>query len=740
MINKSQAYREAITAERRRTGILAVVDIVGPDIVYGKAVSSGESTYSRSEQLHDKVFTLGTPYPTLERNRWILDGAHNDEPPPDNQVGFESKGLFDENGEGREFVEQPFSEVRILQACSIYFPDAVYDGYPVDFTVEVRSGGTAYYTKTFTGNTENSVSLEGFTVHSPDAIRVTATRWSLPSRRMRVPEIVPGIYEEWTENNISALSVVHQGNFGLLSLPYGTAVIAMDNHDRRFEPRSKNGLFQSLEERQGIDLYIGVCTENGTDDNTRVGLFYQHNGGWRTGDNNLTMTWNLVDIIGLLQGRDFAVPETLPETLIGWIALLVSQLGVNFESRYTVDPDYADLPCTVLSPDAVAGKKCGQILLWVCQATGTWPRADAETGKLAVEPFWKQGNILSLANITRYPGMKANNDLARLDFILSDGTTLSIPGTSLASPDTKSVQNPFLHTVEQARQAAKLILSAYGGNQIETIGRGDPSSEIGDVVTVQLDESSATTGRLMYQDFRFQNRVLQGCQSRLLQAAGWTMYETRVLLTESGTWTAPAGVRELFLAVGQGGQAGFDGTDASYSKSGEAGADGSGGQIWYGTVPINPGASFTYSTGAGGTANGAEGEHSTFGGFSSVNGSVFPNGYTDIQGGDSFGRSGVQAPAPGTSDGGMGGAGGYKGSRHTEEYTYYRYYYTDESGNTREINKAEYDKLYSEGYAARLSRQSYSGSRTVTDAAATKGGKGAPGASGFVLIYYNTEG
>ena len=498
-------------------------------------------------------------------------------------------------------------------------------------------------------------------------------------------------------------------------------------------------LFKSIEERQAIGFWLKTWTDEGIE-YIPIGPGYQYDGGWKTGDNNISTTWSLVDIIGLLQGRGFAVPEILPTTLKGWIAALVAQLGVNFKIRYTVDPNYADLPCTVLSADAVSGKKCGQILLWVCQATGTWPRADAETGNLAVEPFWSQGNVLTLGNITAYPVMKANNDIARLDFTLSDGTPLSIPGTSAASPRTQSVHNPFLHTADAARKAAKLILSAFGGNQIEAIGRGDPSSEIGDVVTVQLDESSATTGRLAYQTFRFQNRVLRGCQSRLLQPAGWEMYQQRVLLTESGTFTVPAGVTSLALAIGQGGQAGFDGTDANFDTNGETGADGSGGMIWYGTVGVNPGANISCFIGAGGTANGAMGAHSTFGLYTSANGNVFPNGYTDIEGGDSFGRSGVQAPARGTSDGGMGGAGGYKGSRHTETYTYYRYYFVDESGVTKEITKAEYDKLYSEGYAARLSRQTFSGTRTVTDAAATKGGKGAPGASGFVLIYYNTQG
>lgn len=735
MIETSLAYKDAITATRRRMLLRAVVDLISPDIVYGTIRHSAETPYSRASQLIDKELERGAPMATLEHNRWLLDGPFVPAGTLDDaeQVGLESAGLFDEDGEGDFFAEISFSGVNILQACSVYFPGNDYDGFPINFTVSVIASGVTVYEKTFTDNKAGAVHLKGFTVHYPTAIRVTAARWSLPQRRLRIAEIVPGIYEIWGNRMIESFSVVQQGCFSALSLPYGTCQLNMDNADRRFEPRSKDGLFQSIEERQGIVVSVGP---EGAE-YIPTGMFYQYSVGWRTGDNGLSMSWNLVDIIGLLQSRTFVTPAALPTTLEGWVAELVSQLGVNFAGRYTVDAGYASKSCSVLSADVLENKKCGQILLWLCQATLTWPRADAETGFLAVEPFWNEGNILDLDNLTAYPVMKANNDIARLDFTLSDGVQMSVPGTSAASPNTASVQNPFLHTGAAARETARMILGAYGGNQIETTGRGDPSSEIGDVVTVQLDRSTATTGRLMYQAIRFQNGTMNGCQSRLLQASGWAMYEIRVLLTESGTWTAPAGVTSLFLAVGQGGQAGYDGTDASYSENGEDGKDGSGGRIWYGTVGINSGQSFPVSIGAGGASHGAVGAHSSFGVYSSSAGSVFPNGYTDIQNGDSFGRSGVELPLPFSSDGGMGGSGGYKGSQRTQRYTYYRYYYVDASGSTREISKSEYDRLYSQGYAARLSRQSYTGTRTVTDASATTGTPGAPGGSGFVLIYYS---
>jgi hypothetical protein len=183
----------------------------------------------------------------------------------------------------------------------------------------------------------------------------------------------------------------------------------------------------------------------------------------------------------------------------------------------------------------------------------------------------------------------------------------------------------------------------------------------------------------MSQSFHFQNGVLQGCSSTLLQAEGSYLYENSAIITTSGTWTAPAGVSQLRVVLGGGGQGGSAGQDGSVGSSGvlpggsvtasegETGLSGSGGLIWYGTININEGQEFAVSIGAGGAPSGtygvpgALGEATTFGAYSSDNGKVYPLGYTDIANGNSYGRTGVAVPLDGSSDGAAGGQGGEAG-------------------------------------------------------------------------------
>lgn len=702
MIKSGQAYHAAITGDARRVLLRVVIDIISPDIVFGAGDTSGQIPWSKPEQLHDKVFGNPAKYATLERDRWALDGTWDllpDDPAQTvGQMSYIGSVLSGADGtfSAPPWVELQFSGVSVLQACSVYFPDNDYDGLPEDFTVEIKQGGTAYHTRTYTGNTASFVSLEGFTVNNPDAIRVTVTKWSRPGRRMRVVEIVPGVYEAWDGGMIAEFNVKQQGNIAATALPYGTCTLKIDNLSRRFEPRSKNGLFQSIEERQGIDVSLGVRLADGTDEYKRLGIFYQFSGGWKTGDNGLTMQWNLVDIIGLLANREFLAPATLPTTLGGWIGALAAQLGVNFKDRWHVDPDFTALPVTVRTAEDVQGKKCGDILRWVCQATGTWPRADASTGDLTAEPLWSEGNKVTLDNLTGYPVMSANSDVAALIFTLNDGsnTQYIVSGNSTASSETVSISNPFIKTQTAALTAAKLILSTYGGNVLSLTGRGDPSSEIGDVDTVWLDESQATTARRTMQTFSISDGVLQGCQSQLLQADGSFLYEGREVITSPGTWTAPAGKKSLrVILVGKGGD-GTDGTDGTWSAAGADGEDGLGALVWAGTISINDQQSFTVSLG----------EDTVFGAYSSANGKHYDNGYTDVASGDSFARTGVQTPLAGSGDGGAKGIGGNKGERHTERWT-------DSQGGSH--------------------------STIVIDAYPGKGTAGKTGALGCVVVYYD---
>ena len=141
-----------------------------------------------------------------------------------------------------------------------------------------------------------------------------------------------------------------------------------------------------------------------------------------------------------------------------------------------------------------------------------------------------------------------------------------------------------------------------------------------------------------------------------MQADGSFLYEGREVITTPGTWTAPAGKSSLRVILVGKGSDGTAGQDGDWSAAGADGVDGLGALVWAGTININDQQSFDVSFG----------ENTVFGAYSSANGKRYDNGYTDVQSGDSYARTGVEAPLTGSGDGGAGGIGGDQGQRHRE--------------------------------------------------------------------------
>ena len=516
MIATSAAFKSAVVADARKTLVRVAVNLIDPDIVYSSATSSGATIYSRPTQLYDGVRKSGKPHATTEHNRWTLNGTYAiGAVAADEQVGFEGSALSDETGAISAWVQENFSGVDVLQACSIFFPTNEDDGYPVDFTVDIYSGGSVEYSESFAGNSAQFVRLTGFTVNNPDGIRITASKMSLPSRRLRVLEIIAGYYEMWENDDLAAFAITNKTDFAGLSVPYGTCALTIDNSEKLFAPRNKSGLFLSLEERQGIEAYIGF---DGVE-YVPVGTFYHYSGGWNTAASGLTMVWNMVDIIGLLASRKYPTSGTLPTTLEGWMQSIVSQLGANFASRYTLDGVDGTTAMTATAED-LGDVTCGQLLMWICQRACCWMKADAQTGKLLLTSTLPgSGNSYTLDNLSRYPVEKANTDAAGVEITLPDDTVISVASGNTASPNVISINNPFITTSAQAQATAAWILQFYGGNLIDTSGRGDPSSELGDLATVSFDDGETEQGRIQAQSFQIRDGVMRDCQSTMIEVS-----------------------------------------------------------------------------------------------------------------------------------------------------------------------------------------------------------------------------
>lgn len=670
MIASSDAYKKAISAATRRIVAKSIINIIDPDITYSPVTSSAVIPYSNPQLVMDKDISAQKIKTTLELNRWGLNGKQSLYVDTDEQPFISNVLSSGDLSISGVWVQLNMTNLSVLQACSVYFNGNAVDGVAVDFTVQIYSGDTIAWEQSVTDNSESIIYFEGFTAYDVTAIRVTPTKWSKPYYRARIIEIIPGLYEEWEGDTIYAVDVMQQADFSCLSLPYSTATLEIRNETRRFDPRNKNGLFLSIEERQAIPIQLGVVSGDDIE-YMPIGTFYQQTGGWSISSNGLIITWSLVDIIGLLSQRKYEPPSELPTTLSGWLASLVAQLGDNFTSKYLVDEALGNTELTCDAAD-VENVTCGNLLRWVCQAAGAYPIADAETGCLSAKLLSDTvTNRVSLRYQNDYPTISANTDIAAITFKIGD-TQYTVPGTSTSASKTVSIANPFIHSTEQAQAAAKNILINYGGNKITSRERGDMSNEIGDINSVEVIPSSDMPGRRIKQQFKLSNGVMTNVPSYFVQATGNTLYDTYEIITDSGTWTAPNNITSIYLILVGGGAGGDSGTDGTWDEDGTPGQGGAGGKVFAQTIAINPGQQSIISIGEGG-APGMPGGETTFGqSYSSANGQEF-DGYAILAISGIYGQSGESgtgvAGAENTGNGGGGGAAGLRGVTGTDGST-----------------------------------------------------------------------
>jgi len=679
MISTSAAYKAAIDAPTRRVVPKAIIDLSDPDLAVTSVTGDFDATYSFTDQLTDKDLDYsGQVYATLEPGRWILDGTQAifpDTPSTrEGEQGIVGDTMSDENGDLNQSITIEFSGVDTLQMVTVASPNLDFDGHPTSLTLEIYSGTLLLYSSTEDVTGYYHV-FRGFTVTQPNKIILTVNSWSLPGRYLRLTEILPGLLDAWGGDIIYKMHVIQQADFSNLTIPFASAALEIDNTNKRFDPADKDSIFLSVTARQPIPLFYGVDVGDSFE-YVPVGIYYQKDEGWHIENDGMTICWDLVDLIGMMVERKYeSPPEPDPEqyydtsvyppqwvtrippitkTLEQWISHLLNQLDPKFANSYTIDSTAASTSLTT-DYDKIQDFTCGDMLRFFCQATNTFPITDPATGYLVINPLDNTPQrITTLRTQNTLPGSESNTDIAFLAFNIG-GTLYNVPGTEEICDKTVNIANPFISTTMDAVKAAQVILTQYGGNVLNLECRGDPSRQVGDVETVEVYPNESVAARILEQTLSLENGVMVNQPLRMLQANGGKLYTDVIIITESGTYTMPAGITEITLVLiggGQGGQGGQGGAEGYYTdRNGNGGAGGRGGKVYSSPLTINDGQEIVISIGAGG--NGGKGGQATstnydirrtgkngdLGGdttatlgtvFSSANGLFMSTGYVDL--------------------------------------------------------------------------------------------------------------
>ena len=248
---------------------------------------------------------------------------------------------------------------------------------------------------------------------------------------------------------------------------------------------------------------------------------------------------------------------------------------------------------------------------------------------------------------------------------------ISLESGSTAENKTVSVTDATLVSVTNSEYVARRVLSFYSSARTVSADMVVNGERPGDQISFNNPFDDPETAFLASMDIRPSSFLRATCELITNYTPKWfgNVYSHVAVLTGSGTWSKPDGVqkcRATLVGAGSGGSSGGNGQNAtggrtsigSRGEGGVAGTAGLGGKILSVNMDLSSVQSVAYSCGIGGEGGvaagteptgGAEGTPTTFGQYSSENGSRTRTGCVNLFTGEVYGIQGV--------DGYEGGAG-----------------------------------------------------------------------------------
>ena len=224
------------------------------------AEDNGAIYISNTEQIVSEVDKEIIPYATLEQNLWVLNGSRVIVPSSNyGDCGYIGNTLCNKNC---VFESLPIVTINFPQVNNLLIPGVTitwgtaYDEYAVDFTVTAYNGGAVVATKTVTGNT-NVTSIVALDIIKYNRITISISKWSLPYRRARIAEILPGAIKTYTKRELFSYEHSQDVDPISASLPKSEISFSIDNVDNSYNPNNLESLAKYLIERQEVKSRCG---------------------------------------------------------------------------------------------------------------------------------------------------------------------------------------------------------------------------------------------------------------------------------------------------------------------------------------------------------------------------------------------------------------------------------------------------------------------------------------------------
>ena len=259
----SEAYQESMAKPfRNRSHVRVLFSNSDTTILSdGEWVGNGELSMSDTSTLdHNRLY--GSPYATLELNRWVLDGSFAIAPDDGAVTGFVSSLISDENGvvESPAVLTREFSNIHTIPKMTLVF-DTRTGIHPNSVTVEFYLEGSLEkgFTVPVTGD-----SVEIATdIASCDKIVVTFGEMP-PYRYPRLEGATYGDQKVFVDEEIASTKQSHDIDPLSRRLPKETMQFTILDFEHQYDPDNPSGVWKYIAEKSSVGIQFGHQLPDGS--------------------------------------------------------------------------------------------------------------------------------------------------------------------------------------------------------------------------------------------------------------------------------------------------------------------------------------------------------------------------------------------------------------------------------------------------------------------------------------------
>ena len=471
------------------------------------ATGTNEAVFSNAGSIVDGLSDIAK-YATLELNMWALDGTYTVLPDtaPYSNAGYVS------NIESTGSVTVAFPTIRTnaISGITITWSEK-YSEYAKTFTVIGRNGTNIVGEVTVNNNTSR-VSIVYLPLANYNSITVQVHEWCIPSRRVRIENIVIGHVLKFGKGDL--ISYTHEMDGDLLSgkIPKYSIEFTLDNSDGRWDPNNPSGMAQYLSERQQIKVKYGLDV-GGAIEWIKAGTFYLSE--WYAPPNGIEARFVARDVFEFMMGVEMNTPGTA--NISAWIA---SAIPEGFSALYNSSlPNYSYTYDTSIRNDSAAEmvQKCAN-------AVGAVLRYDRD-GILHIEPLNSAiAEYIVLANTTgiplalsySFPEITLSKPLGEVS-VDYGGDTPYVLSVS-AGGERQTLSNEYIANETNAIRVAGWVRNILKNRKtISGEFRADPRLDLYDIVRVEDRYSRLLTVAITNIKYTFNGSFRGSYTGRILE-------------------------------------------------------------------------------------------------------------------------------------------------------------------------------------------------------------------------------